>query len=86
MRQIATGNYVRTAAGQGRYSGNYINSNDRHWWNEYRLARLTYIMDRWNDTEKAARVLGCYPQQAQYHWGALSEERKQALRETVNYR
>lgn len=88
MRTAATGNYLATAAaairGVNRFSK--CAPGGRNWWTDYRKARLTYIMDRWNDSEKAARVLGCSPGHCWGMWNSISEKQREAYRGSPNYR
>ena len=42
------------------------------WWTPRRDEKLRYVMETYGDLNKAARVLGCAPRNAQWRWDILT--------------
>lgn len=43
------------------------------WWTPERLAKLRYVMEKYDDVAKAARVLGCSEGNVRWRWIGLRD-------------
>lgn len=46
------------------------------WWSKARLEKLQYVMTKYNDLDKAARVLCCPRHCAEFRWRQMNKGKK----------
>jgi hypothetical protein len=79
------GSYLIGQGHRGYQTSGYRRPKDANqwWWTPERDAKLRYVMEKYNDPAKAARVLGIGIRSARWRWGSLQRASGIAAAEAV---